>query len=170
MSNKISFSDLRIAEITKLIKYNKTGLAADVNWGWKEVMREELQFKNEDGVWEPITIVKIRDESDKEKEESSRKNKLKLYLDETKSILDEIKLHDNPSTYWKIIDERRFFYFLDYIDAVSVESPDEDGFIIYFGRRGDQKPVAKAKQSQYFCRGDLLLQWLEPNTLNWISV
>lgn len=151
---------LRIARITTMTQYNKTKSASDVEWAWKPVVSEQLQFLNDNNEWQSIPVVEVFDNSAKEQEEQDKKDRLNASKSKDLHTYQLLSSMTNLDTYWhKIEDSSQFYYLLDFERAQFNFNKDKDGYFYYLNDKG---PVARVINDDRFVRGDILLHFLRP--------
>lgn len=154
---------LRIARITSLEKYNTTGSAANVIWGWQKVTKDQLQYLNEQNEWVPVEIVEIFDDSEKQKEEQQERDKLQARQTKDLETYQFLKSLEKPEEHWAKIDmNNQLCFLLDVENAKFDYIASADGFTYYRGKNG---AIAKVKANEHFVRGDILLNFLDPEKI-----
>ena len=152
--------NIRIARITKLVKHNATNDASNIRWVWKEVVTEELQYLNEKQEWTPIPVFDIYDDSAKKKEEEEKKAKIEKVFKDEEELFKHLKSLPNPKEYWhKVPADGTFGSFLDFERAELDYHPADDGWTYYYGKNGK---CARFKDNTHFIRGDLLMDFINP--------
>lgn len=159
----MNLPQMRIARITRLVKYNKTGRASDIVWDWKKEITEELQFLDTDNEWKAIPVVDIFDDSEKRNEEQSIIDKRNESKAKDLALFTFLNTIPDLTNYWHKVDfSSQLAYLLDYENASFDFNTQTDGYTYYQSKKG---AIARIKNKESFARGDVLRDYLNPERI-----
>lgn len=154
---------IRKAIIPTRVKYNTTGSAADVRWGWKTVNREVLQYRDDQGNWHDVPTEQLPlDDSAERAEAESAERARKQERAAERALVSSLREGVAQGVLWVSPRGNHYGHFLDSHRAIFGWSPEEDGYTYYTDKKGVR--IARSNAAGQQVLASAYADWLDPDT------